>query len=516
MKSPSDAPIGEFGAQLGVIDRLAREQFHQLPAPAAVNLQSLIRKPQPTAHEHFASDIANTLGATEATAFEDQPIQARIAGRIAGTLVVAKIIDRTKIKTLGQKAPTCISNALIGRVIGASAFEFMGTHYAVFDDEAARQTEQFSDVAAQLIEQESPFAWYAPKIALASHALRTARNFFRWAEEASEGAPESAVEQQGRDNDSLFAATKAIQRYGVKSAIAPAIGEHRVDEWLFIPTDEFLADPDTGDTTDNRTNSGLGFLLRDCEAVVIGTSGRFITSRPKPIQQQTSDKETSMIGYESVGLIDPNASDPRSIMPLVLTKDGQLATLHGVDLRGVFAQHRANEAYELLRSEILAIHFDLVTPALIHSIVEGELKTPPASGGDTTPRMGKLRELIVARRRVINILGEDIDELFDEEEKQHKDMVVHGVINHIRDLPEGYRASQEARDRCFREIGIILPETGQTYVRKHNRGNIQETEPKGHRTTHRNSGVVRPGRRQAGRTTAKGTRQQPKRAKRRS
>ncbi|MCA9331045.1 hypothetical protein KC957_03275, partial [Candidatus Saccharibacteria bacterium] len=61
--------------------------------------------------------------------------------------------------------------------------------------------------------------------------------------------------------------------------------------------------------------------------------------------------------------------------------------------------------------------------------------------------------------------------------------------------------------RCFRETGIILPEFGQTYVRKHDRGNLTEIEPKGHKTVHRNPGVVGKVRaHRSGRTTPKGTR----------
>lgn len=492
----------------------ARNSFNTLPADFITRMQGLIRRPTAQAMDDYAAGGYGLLDVIESQLPEDASLLDIIDASIGANGAQAKIVDMIKIKVQGKKSPTDVSNALTAKFAEASVFAFAVKHYDEIDTDTKGYLRECGYAADRLIRKASPaVAWQAAKAGIFTSSMRNAIHLLEWADHSSEGSSPAEIEQIAAENDALFDETRALLRYGIKSAIAPAVDEHDVKEWLFIPQDEFLGDNSAtermGIRPGNKTNSGIKYTMQGCVATVTGAPINFITSKPRPRGVDSEDGGVYTSGYALQELLGTEVDPSTSTFSVQLTKDGDLKTLRGLNLKEMFSHLGADEAYERLRSEILTIHFDLVTPASIQKIIEQELVTPPASGdtADQSPRLGKIRQLILARLRVIRILGDDIVDEFEQEEQHHKDIVVHGVINHLRDLPANYRASQEARDRCFKDIGIILPEFGQTYVKKHDRGTVEEINPLGHRTVSKHLGKVAAGRaRRSGRTTPPGTR----------
>jgi hypothetical protein len=137
---------------------------------------------------------------------------------------------------------------------------------------------------------------------------------------------------------------------------------------------------------------------------------------------------------------------------------------------------------EILRAMVLSQNFDLVVPSYIVDL-SNEEATGIAVNHDSDPQADRLRRLVLARTRALNVLGTDIIQEIEDENQQddvnHRNIIRHGVVGHIRRLPDGYSANQRARDLCKEQLGIEIPE-GHTYVQIHQRGNV-EASSRGHK-----------------------------------
>jgi hypothetical protein len=144
--------------------------------------------------------------------------------------------------------------------------------------------------------------------------------------------------------------------------------------------------------------------------------------------------------------------------------------------------------YEQLRSELISMYYDSVVPVYITEQVAEEVQDSPkkllgriAIGHKKAPDM---RRLVLARTRILmENLGDVEAELAEvESETSKKPMTKHEVTQHIRTLPSNFRAGPRAREMCREDLGIELAEYGETYVRKHIRGEI-ETKTKGYKAS---------------------------------
>ena len=134
----------------------------------------------------------------------------------------------------------------------------------------------------------------------------------------------------------------------------------------------------------------------------------------------------------------------------------------------------------------------MVIPAYMINESDEIAQAEQAATNEGKARTRNFMRLVLSRKRLINA-NPDIDKLIEQEEKDKtKYMRRHGVIGFIRNLPSGQRASQQQRDLCMRDQGKELAETGETYVRGHNRGGEKDNEDieaiEGHRARIRNVG----------------------------
>jgi hypothetical protein len=150
-------------------------------------------------------------------------------------------------------------------------------------------------------------------------------------------------------------------------------------------------------------------------------------------------------------------------------------------LRKIFELNKLRYEYELIRLYFIARLFDLTVPVKVVRempplpTVKRDVEQKPAvlkprpiiTSELIIPRIKKIRETPELMRFLEEELGES------EVETQKRALRRHIVINHIRQLTEGYHSSQEARERAWKELGIVLGDN-ETYVRKHERGNIGE------------------------------------------
>ena len=125
------------------------------------------------------------------------------------------------------------------------------------------------------------------------------------------------------------------------------------------------------------------------------------------------------------------------------------------------------------------------------------LETEIPQEQESEPRKhNKFRRLVLARQIVLDTLGTEIVEIHEKEKLAYKketnarvNLAKHKVVGHIRKLPGNYKASAAARLQCMEDLGIELADSGETYVREHERGNA-DNNSNGHKASFREGAVV--------------------------
>lgn len=297
-------------------------------------------------------------------------------------------------------------------------------------------------------------------------------------------------------NDSLFEETIQLRAYAVKSAIAPrpvSDTEGMMKEWLVIDPRSLTEGADEA-AGGHKRDTYHKFLPKKL-AAFLGTSSRFVSSRPKIGSFANPHNEAAMIGIDPRELVeDPSASG----FALALGEDGELQTLHGFHIDEYYKKLGTPEdcyKLELIRAEIVSIFHDMVTPVWAYELAEQEVsesrkkinaqKTTQKDGIDQKP---SLRELVLARVKVIKLFKEEIINDLQKEQEVHTEVVVeevgekqkklvekYKVTGHVRRLPPHHRASLSARELALEEAGIELPEFGLTYEKTHEKGDLEPT-----------------------------------------
>ncbi len=332
--------------------------------------------------------------------------------------------------------------------------------------------------------------WYSKKIGPINTALG-ANMYVRKVLDEADPIDEQETRALSRDNDALFDRLKGLQRYAVKSAVCPS-ATPGVNEWLVSSPQEETA----SQTINGLPDAFTTLRLSDSVATFIGTTGVFKTSKPevKPIIEGKND---SITGYLIADLLE-DTEHGSSLGSILLGNDGHVRLQFGGDLRRLCQDAGLEGAYEQLRCEIISIYFDLVVPVEVQAIVKQELEVQSADEdvSDTAvsevkpKRPSVLRRLVLARKRVIDVLGQEIDELIQKEHQAstvdtegRTDTAKHKVVGHIRRLPATYRAGIDARQQCIEDLGVVLADYGETYVREHERG-VGEANSPGHRVVY--------------------------------
>lgn len=222
---------------------------------------------------------------------------------------------------------------------------------------------------------------------------------------------------------------------------------------------------------ENRTK----YTLSGAVAAVVMSDVPMLRSQPV-IDRAPYAGGRNLVEIKTESLLD---ADPQELKSLgddhllanaQLRSGGELHTLSGVPIRR-WAEHLGAEAaYEQLRLEVLALHYDLIVPIYVQKMVKDQMTRRPETVGNAE----RVQEMAIARRRYLyEHKDEIVDKLWQEEAEYLQDAKGkkrHAVSGHPRELPEDCSATPEARERALVEGQLVLPEFGLTWVRYHERG----------------------------------------------
>jgi hypothetical protein len=445
------------------VDNYAVNAARNLPRSFRASVSAYVRKPTTLARDSLSRDLSQSI-VYAATSDPEAQAEAGILPQetaLFNSLVFARILDEVKKKAIGIGSSTDAINGLSGRMMGEAGWSMPRA-----TDEELDKIRHLADAATRM--DHEAMLWYVPKISSYLNAIETRRRSEDLLDSISvaEGVDADALRA---DNDSLFDSINFLQKYEPKPCVAPAIpGAHNTSEWLVVPRPRELRR--------YRFNT-LG------EAPV-----SFIGSK-NPIPSSETSFHRYANGIAKMNTINMPVAFDSYTAPVVLGKDGHLYSLLGQRwLDYVDDDHKAQ--YEQLRAELLCIYHDSVVPVYVTELVDQEIAGGDAETGqkqdskDSAKSPG-LRRLILARKLVMDLMRDEITEALENQKTdavdgEQKGVARHDVVGHIRRLPKNWRASPEAREACFEDIGIVLAEYGETYVRGHERGSL-DNPAQGHK-----------------------------------
>lgn len=463
---------------IDIADRANYESVDYFSPDLKTAIAATIRKPDYENSLRVGREVADEVINRWPTEFSSEDDVLRHA--IGSGVHLAAVIDKLKVNLLGPAGSTIGSNALTSHATGWIAFATASELRRFSDDDVVSKVSSYFVLSKELVEQDIPVAsWMALK------AMRTAGHIFAaYNAQAEMLSHTSQTEINSKDtetlktaNDQLWQEMRATQTYGVKPAIAPSLNRGLVKDWLFASSFDSLQ------TNDRVERAHRGTTL----AVVTGSNASFISSKVPMVTKVYENSNVKSHFSDLKGVIDTGDDTVRHFV-VYIDREGQLIQNDGIPLSVISQEYGCEAEYEQIRSELLSIFFDLVTPVYVHEVVDQEIKDISKTAGSPDYN-GKLRILALARTRTLKILGPDIADAINKEHETERQetidrmLVKHDVIGHIRRLPTGFRASQEARNLCMQDIGIELADSGETYVRTHERGSVQEKRPKGHRAS---------------------------------
>lgn len=404
-------------------------------------------------------------------------------------LATAYAIDKVKKDIHGVDGATAENSYFTTLVMERFAWLFALKHREAFEEHPS--VINYLQLLEKKLDDETDesLLWFGPKIKLFTNNVLHALNFARHLESlpAAENNELQEARELKRANDQYIINTRTLENYTVKSVIAPSITEGKVEEW-YIDDTHFLykemedGNPDVTSLTQYiNADNPLAFF--------VGNIGKFSSTKrifTDHYQEQGPVKFTT--------LANDVAPDSLGGFMVKLGNDGKLVTLLGYDLREYVRQGKLDVfAYEQLRAELLVLYTDLVVPEWVPDLSDQEIRKskkqnePQFIEKDNKPNM---LDIVLARTKVFTVMKDDIvkelnDELQDnltvsEQTQGARELRVHTVEGHTRRIRSTHRASEEARQNALKEKGIVLPEFGLTYEKRHTRGSLPN-DSLGHR-----------------------------------
>lgn len=463
---------------IGEADYLGLGLAKEWTKDTRLRLGAFFRHPTEHALDTLSTQLSDSIiNPSERQLAMVRGLSSSIAERIHPSITLAtsyaRTLDEIKSQTIGRSQSTKGVNALSGLVFSKTMTRAPGLTDADFEDLIRLET-------ATVQIENAHFHWYAAKFAMMAGPLESRLKLEQYLPGIEKGE-ESAAELAAA-NDELFASLTTLQKYGVKTCIAPALSQSATKEWLIASPDYFESYPLYPDF----------HPIRKQLASMVGSRKPITTTENSSFElvSDYGDKQlTNIIGSKIKGI----DTEKDATFICQLNQDGQLYFLPGGQKIIDVVPPEQMQQYEQLRSEILSIYFDLVVPVYVTERVKGELSEKPSGLlGKLALGLGKkksLHRLVLARTRFLNSNFEEIEEALQdpetdmtENEQERQSRAQHDVEWYIRRLPESYKASAEQRELCLKQTGIVLAETGETYVRKHTRG-TEKNESKGHRVS---------------------------------
>lgn len=448
---PTFAEISTAKAYVDEVARFAIGNLSYLPLELKAKLRAFYKSPSVDLQGELAEKMTRqavdmTNRSYQREAVDPDDIHQRA---VFFMLVCTNMCSEFKKQTIGDTGPETSLTGMISEQVAYSL--------PLATTENLEPVRKTAD--ALLHTQDRHYIWYEAKIAHMYRAMIEKREFYDY---LNAHEPLHDYTELKGANDQLSVSTRYLQRYLPKQCIAPALPGSSTQEWLVVPPFEAW-----------RKNR---FHPAYTRRVSIFGSKDVIPSVTTDIHDLR--KET----YVQMATID-GINGSNKTVGASIGEDGELYSIYGQRLLDNLPEHMRG-AYEKLRSELLCIYHDSVVPVYVTELVDQEIKInePKEPESDREPFTG-LRRLVLARKLIDDTLQEEItDELENPQQDvvKHRSMVRHEVTGFIRKLPKYYRASQAARNQCYRDMGVILAEYGETYVREHKRGSL-ENKAAGHK-----------------------------------
>jgi hypothetical protein len=477
-------------AMAAITPQYARAAVEQLPADIRLETTAALRKPSFEKTDEVSTSWANLAGQTADDAMLEQgdasDWQHVFHFYSLTAAATASSIDYIKRKSMGADSSTKISNVIIAMTLDKLAQEMVQKHHQVLSNN--KNLDMNTDWLMRILlnDQQQYIAWKGIKLSIfwsgAGDYLGMANVL-----NGMQSAPEDSPETMKVENDALFNSTSVLQKYGVKSAIAPSrMGNRNVKEWLIESTRDARLAREQLNQSSGTSRPSPYEQMRQSIATFRSTDQSFTTSKLRH-NFVGSEAHPTVHGeiVDMTDLIAPVDADKQ--MPdagIKLGTDGELYSVLGSSIKALLYPRD----YETLRAEILCLYTDLVVPVYVTELFDVEAQGDSIGASPSTA--GRMRCLVLARERVLRLLGDDIiTQLDNEQTKAQREMAEHDVIGHVRHLPSTYRASQAARELCQKDIGVVLAEYGETYVQDHRRGTVK-TEETGHKVIFKNAASV--------------------------
>ncbi|XOU94145.1 MAG: hypothetical protein ACNFW9_04845 [Candidatus Kerfeldbacteria bacterium] len=374
-------------------------------------------------------------------------------------------IDQAKIKAIGFKATTVMSNP----IIRALAYQF-----ALDITEADKAEKQLKTTIGEIKDSEDKrTVWFYPKLLILKQAIEQTRQTRSYVNGLKIPAGlhlrdtiESSITEIDRYMIEMMEKLREIRKYGVK----PSFFELQKmtspnDAWVFWGYRDFMGKTFPGGpaTSDNYV----------AQIALAGKRG-LIDLRPQ------YHHETG-VGSTEVNWVKL-PFDGKFVWSM--NWQGNLDLTAGFDqslVRRIFEQEGRELEYHALRMQLMFCLYDLIAPIEVVATIPSITGPKPtwserAINVVTRKKLSSISDLVVPRirsldnmSRINDMLSREVEEGVQETERRMSIKRRHEVTEHIRRLPEGHKASPAARLLAFEEFGIELQE-GETFVVKHKRG----------------------------------------------
>lgn len=379
----------------------------------------------------------------------------------------ARIIDAIKTQSIGEQSSTLLENSVVSRFFERLSSGIVkqvphrpGAHEAIFMTKLANEAHTKTSL------ERGYKSWLWGKAFVFSETLMetfTTRDMLLQMPDISD----ADAEMIERSNMALAEASKTLKTYTPK----PAIG--KLTEAVQVDSDiqTVVIDPEAsvGFLTSVDDQNGKPVVFRLFSGIELVSSNVAVDER---IAYQHDGGHVRRLKVEGV--------NTNTATTAVVFDD--MVTFRGTPIKAIGEFLGLSNQATVLSALLFAQRYDLTVPSYLVDLANEDAAQEPAHL-DANPISDKLRRLLLARTRVLQTLGTDIDkELASENEddlQTHRDIAKHGVVGHLRRLPAGYSASTTAQALCRKQLGVDIPE-GHTYVQVHTRGSL-DIPSKGHK-----------------------------------
>jgi len=404
----------------------------------------------------------------------DEPVSDRV---VAFMVQEISTVDYYKVAVHGMAtAPISCVRAYSDQLAGSIAWQLTDTYYTnpTLDD-----ITMTVDAYARLGIHDASGAtnWAGMKLARLYTELVSTRFMYDIFEQLEPLSGTELTELEAANN-SLWQSCEQLRRFAVANVIAPT-NLSGIRQWSVLAGNDVRASIKES-LEINQSIPGLSedlaidpqptrYSLDGMRALFVATNGNFTVSEPQLIPITAGNRNLG--SHLHIGAEPAYEGGPDNSTSLLLGNDGNLYTLAGLPLKTLCDDAGFSDAYEQVRSEILALHFDLVVPTYVQkSLLNADRETVEANTNWGIKE--RLRYLVLARRKYLADHSKEIrDDLKKHQSKFGGSDGTHPVIGHVREIDPRYKAGTEARMWAWEEDRRILAPFGETWVRGHRKPN---------------------------------------------